>query len=78
MLEELGYPKPYWHIEPYNSPLGHNVYPRDFRWKLWGFILGNCLATVIWERVILLGFVRNWAIKRRAANPPKGRILFKL
>ncbi|KAF7723970.1 hypothetical protein EC973_001486 [Apophysomyces ossiformis] len=77
-LVKLGYPEPYWHIEPYNSPLGHNVLPKDFRWKLWGFILANCLANIIWERVIILWLARNWAIKKNKQNPPKNRVLMKL
>ncbi|KAG0190539.1 hypothetical protein DFQ28_001935 [Apophysomyces sp. BC1034] len=77
-LEKLGYPTPYWHIEPYNSPLGHNVLPKDFRWKLWGFILANCLANIIWERVLILWLARDWAIKKNKRNPPRGRILMKL
>ncbi|KAI8099031.1 uncharacterized protein BX664DRAFT_320215 [Halteromyces radiatus] len=78
VLEELGYPKPWWSIDPYNAPLGHNVLPTYFRWQLWGFILANMVATVIWERLIVLGLARNWAIKRAQAHPNKKRILFKL
>ncbi|KAI9321607.1 hypothetical protein BX666DRAFT_1903933 [Dichotomocladium elegans] len=78
VLEELGYPTPYWHIDDYNSPLGHNVLPRSFRWKLWGFVLGNMLATVIWERVVMLTLVRRWVVKRNTTNPPKNRLFIKL
>ncbi|CAO0803749.1 unnamed protein product [Mucor circinelloides] len=78
VLESLGYPYPWWKIEPYNSPLGHNVLPKWFRWQLWGFVLGNCLINIIWERVIVLWLVRNWAIKANRKKPKKGRALMKL
>ncbi|KAI7902541.1 uncharacterized protein BX663DRAFT_552451 [Cokeromyces recurvatus] len=78
VLHSLGYPYPYWKIEPYNSPFGNNVLPKRFRWKLWGFVLGNCLVNIIWERVIVLWLVRNWAIKANKKKPRKGRILMKL
>ncbi|CAO3599019.1 unnamed protein product [Absidia cylindrospora] len=78
VLEGLGYPEPWWYIDAYNAPLGHNVLPHYFRWQLWGFILANMVATVIWERVVVLGFARSWAIKRSQAHPNKKRIVFKL
>ncbi|GAN11385.1 P-type ATPase (P-ATPase) Superfamily [Mucor ambiguus] len=78
VLESLGYPYPWWKIEPYNSPLGHNVLPKWFRWELWGFVLGNCLINIIWERVIVLWLVRNWTIKTNKKKPKKGRVLLKL
>lgn len=77
-LVELGYPNPWWHIEPYNTPVGHNVLPKWFRWELWGFVLGNSLANIIYERVILLWFIRNWGIKKNESKPRKGRVLLKL
>ncbi|ORX58219.1 hypothetical protein DM01DRAFT_1319021 [Hesseltinella vesiculosa] len=78
VLESLGYPAPWWGIEPYNSPLGHNVLPKSFRWKLWLFIVGNLIATTVWERVIVLGLGRSWALKRIKKNPDPKRIRFKL
>jgi cation-transporting ATPase 13A3/4/5 len=77
-LVELGYPEPTWYIEPYNSPLGHNVLPVWFRWQLWGYILGNCACNIIWERICILWLARDWAIKRKQTHPPKNRVLFKL
>ncbi|KAI8973216.1 hypothetical protein BDF20DRAFT_881064 [Mycotypha africana] len=53
VLQSLGYPYPHWDIDPYNSPLGHNVLPKRFRWALWGFVLGNSLATILWERCVV-------------------------
>ncbi|RCH94500.1 hypothetical protein CU098_004274, partial [Rhizopus stolonifer] len=78
VLEELGYPKPNWYIPDYNSPIGHNVMPKWFRWQLWGYCLANCAATLIWERVCILWIARDWAVKRRKAQPQKNRIVFKL
>jgi cation-transporting ATPase 13A3/4/5 len=77
-LVELGYPQPTWNIEPYNSPLGHNVIPPWFRWQLWGYILGNCLCNFVWERICILWFARDWAIKHKREHPSKNRALFKL
>ncbi|CAO3648772.1 unnamed protein product [Cunninghamella blakesleeana] len=78
LVNDLHYPEPWWYIDPYNAPLGHNVLPKDFRWKLWGFILGNMVATVVWERFIVLGIGRAWAIKRSQRHPNPKRIKFKL
>ncbi|KAL0090136.1 hypothetical protein J3Q64DRAFT_1398603 [Phycomyces blakesleeanus] len=77
-LVELGYPEPNWTIDPYNSPIGHNVLPKAFRWKLWGYVLANSLATVLWERVVMQHFGKKYIIRRNKTNPPKDRILFKL
>ena len=78
VLEELGYPKPYWNIPEYNSPIGHNVLPEYFRWQLCGYILANCAATIIWERICVLWIARDWAIKRKKTHPKENRIVFKL
>ncbi|KAI9315868.1 hypothetical protein BX666DRAFT_2028110 [Dichotomocladium elegans] len=78
VLTDLGYPAPTWDIPPYNSPLGHNVMPKPFRYKLWGYILANLVATALWERVVVQHFLRNWAMKRNKTNPPKQRVVFKL
>ncbi|KAI9363228.1 E1-E2 ATPase-domain-containing protein [Pilaira anomala] len=64
-LVALGYPEPSWEIPVYNSPVGHNVLPKYFRWELWAFVMGNCLANILWERVILLWVVKSWVSKRR-------------
>ncbi|KAG2204786.1 hypothetical protein INT47_004061 [Mucor saturninus] len=77
-LVELGYPEPTWEIAPYNSPVGHNVLPHYFRWQLWGFMVANCAATIIWERICILWIGRDWAIKRTKASPNKNRAIFKL
>lgn len=77
-LVELGYPQPYWDIPDYNSPVGHNVLPKYFRWQLWGYVLANCAANIIWERICLLWVARDWAVKRTKTHPRKNRALFKL
>ncbi|KAL1914669.1 uncharacterized protein VTP21DRAFT_8080 [Calcarisporiella thermophila] len=63
VLVAKGYPEPWWRIEPYNSPIGHNVLPHDFRWKLWGYCLANMILGLLWERLVILGPVRGWARK---------------
>jgi hypothetical protein len=66
VLEELGYPRPTWTIEQYNNPLGHNVFPRDFRWTIWGYSRVNCAINILFEYFVVLGFGRRWAKRRYA------------
>ncbi|KAJ2782691.1 hypothetical protein H4R18_002117 [Coemansia javaensis] len=56
--------RPTWAIEPYNSPLGHNVIPRDSRYRLWGYCLGNMAATNAWQVLVVNGPVRAWLRRR--------------
>ncbi|KAJ1974534.1 hypothetical protein H4R35_003560 [Dimargaris xerosporica] len=58
-LVELGYPRPDFYIEPYNIDQGHNVMPKDFRYKLWGYTIGNMLAGVLWEKFVVIGPVQR-------------------
>ncbi|ORY02904.1 hypothetical protein K493DRAFT_384971 [Basidiobolus meristosporus CBS 931.73] len=74
VLEELGYGYPSWYIEPYSLPQGHNVYPTDFRWKLWGLSIANMAVGILWQVVVVLGPVREYA-KRRY---PLDRLKLKL
>ncbi|GAA5816760.1 hypothetical protein MFLAVUS_010292 [Mucor flavus] len=60
VLESLGYPRPDFYIEPYNNPLGHNVLPKYFRYQLWVFSIVNMCMVHIWERVFVLGPIRQW------------------
>ncbi|KAI7860460.1 hypothetical protein BDC45DRAFT_474316 [Circinella umbellata] len=55
VLEQIGYKPPSRNIEPYNTPLGHNVMPWDFRWRLWGLCVGNMVATLVYEKLVVLG-----------------------
>lgn len=64
LTKQLGYPEPTFHIDPYNSPLGHNVLPRSFRWFLWSWCMINALLATLWERLVILGPVRQWFIRR--------------
>ncbi|RKP27439.1 hypothetical protein SYNPS1DRAFT_32456 [Syncephalis pseudoplumigaleata] len=73
VLEEQGYPRPDWFIERYNSPLGHNVYPAAFRWKLWGLAQANLVAIIIYERLGVLGPLRDWILRRHAAPSASAR-----
>jgi len=76
--DQLGYPMPTWDIEPYNSAIMHNVLPKYFRWQLWGFLVANCAANAIWERVIVQWIGRKWAIKKFGAKHNKKRVTLKL
>lgn len=53
-----------WAGEKYNSPIGHNIYPKEFRWKLFFFCLGNSALVVIFQKVFILGPVREWVRKK--------------
>ncbi|KAI7872597.1 hypothetical protein BDF14DRAFT_1740042 [Spinellus fusiger] len=64
VLEEIGYAAPSVYIEAYNTPLGHNVLPWDFRWKLWGLCLGNIAAGLFYERLVVVGPVHAWLAKK--------------
>ncbi|KAI9479504.1 hypothetical protein BDB00DRAFT_885412 [Zychaea mexicana] len=68
VLESLGYPRPSYPIEPYNNPLGHNVLPQYFRYRLWVYSIGNMVATHAWELLVVLGPVRDWCKKRYVQN----------
>ncbi|KAJ8661683.1 hypothetical protein O0I10_002490 [Lichtheimia ornata] len=64
VLQELGYPVPPTYIEDYNLPLGHNIMPWDFRWRLWGLCVGNMATALLYERIIVLGPVHTYLAKR--------------
>ncbi|KAJ2458779.1 hypothetical protein GGF42_001860 [Coemansia sp. RSA 2424] len=64
VLEDLDYKTPTWSIEPYNSPLGHNVIPLASRYKLWGYCLGNMAAANLWQLFVVNGPVRTLFRKR--------------
>jgi cation-transporting ATPase 13A3/4/5 len=56
----MGYPAPWWFIPAYNSPLHHNVMPMPYRVALFFLCLGNVIAVVLFEYVIVLGPLRVW------------------
>ncbi|CAO3615556.1 unnamed protein product [Mucor hiemalis] len=64
VLQQMGYEVPPVYIEPYNVPLGHNVMPWDFRWKLWGLCVGNMAAGLIYEKLVVIGPVHSFLAKR--------------
>ncbi|KAJ1923575.1 hypothetical protein IWQ60_005800 [Tieghemiomyces parasiticus] len=70
VLVGLGYPAPTWHIDDYNSPLGHNVLPQAYRWKLWGLCIGNCVTVLLYEYFVVLGPVGRY-LRRRFGRAPK-------
>ncbi|KAI8871686.1 hypothetical protein GQ42DRAFT_161851 [Ramicandelaber brevisporus] len=72
VLVQLGYPRPTWTIQDYNTPLGHNVMPQSFRWKLWGYCVSMCALTILWEYLVVIGPVgkaisRWWYARRNGA-----------
>lgn len=64
VIEANGYSVPPVYIEPYNTPLGHNILPSNFRWRLWGLILGNMATTLAWERLVILGPVHEFLARK--------------
>ncbi|KAJ2955419.1 hypothetical protein NQZ79_g8580 [Umbelopsis isabellina] len=64
VLHSMGYYGVTSNIELYNTPLGHNVLPWDFRWKLWALSMGNVLAGLAYERLVILGPVHAWLARR--------------
>ncbi|KAI8144486.1 hypothetical protein BJV82DRAFT_712442 [Fennellomyces sp. T-0311] len=64
VLEQIGYTPPSRSVEPYNTPLGHNVMPWDFRWKLWGLCVGNMVATLAYEKLVVLGPVHTYLARK--------------
>jgi cation-transporting ATPase 13A3/4/5 len=64
VLEQLGYSAPSSYVEPYNTPLGHNVMPKEFRWRLWGLCIGNCVATLFYEKFFVLGPIHTYLARK--------------
>lgn len=64
VLKQVGYAPSATYVEPYNTPLGHNVMPAEFRWKLWGLCMGNMAAALFYERLVVLGPVHAFLAKK--------------
>ncbi|KAJ2075662.1 hypothetical protein GGI16_008519, partial [Coemansia sp. S142-1] len=68
VLVDLGYSRPTWHITPYNSPIGHNVLPHNFRWTLWALCITNAVLCLAYEKLVVLGpvgrYIKQWWIRR--------------
>ncbi|KAI9216889.1 hypothetical protein BC828DRAFT_409004 [Blastocladiella britannica] len=60
-LVALGYQRPSFAIEAYNALTGNNLLPTSFRWQLWAYVLSNSVASLLFERFVMLGPVRDWA-----------------
>jgi hypothetical protein len=63
-LQNLGYKIPLSAPTQYFSNSDHNVLPMYFRWGLFAISLVNLLLFVLWEKVVVLGSVRAWAIRQ--------------
>ncbi|ORX52830.1 HAD-like protein [Hesseltinella vesiculosa] len=68
VLVSMGYPRPTFAIEPYNTPWGNNVLPRPFRYQLWAYAMVNFLVANLWERGIILGPPRAFCRKKFATQ----------
>jgi len=64
VLEQIDYAPPPTYVDQYNTPLGHNVMPPEFRWKLWGLCVGNMAAALMYERLVVLGPVHTFLAKK--------------
>ncbi|OMH83310.1 putative cation-transporting ATPase 13A3 [Zancudomyces culisetae] len=65
VLESLGYPVPKFHIFTYNSPIGHNVYPKNYRWVVWGYAVANSVVVFCYEYLVVNGFIGRLVGKLR-------------
>ena len=63
VLKAMGYETSF-EVEVYNSPLGHNVMPVGFRWRIWGMCVANMVAVLWFEKFVVLGKVGE-ELKRR-------------
>ncbi|KAI8803941.1 hypothetical protein BJ742DRAFT_826606 [Cladochytrium replicatum] len=55
-------------IEPYNIEAGHNILPRWYRPWLWALGVANVIASLLYEKVVVLGFVRQWVKSKKPRN----------
>jgi len=53
-----------WTGAPYNSKIGHNVYPVYFRWYLWYLCVANLIVVCGFMRFGILGPVRNFCRRK--------------
>ncbi|KAJ2310112.1 hypothetical protein IWW54_003368 [Coemansia sp. RSA 2705] len=54
-VRALGYGAASLDVSDYNSPIGHNVLPRRFRWTLWGLCVANIAVCLAYEKLVVLG-----------------------
>ncbi|KAJ1903406.1 hypothetical protein LPJ81_003075, partial [Coemansia sp. IMI 209127] len=74
VLRDLGFSPPNMYIEPYNSPIGNNVLPTYAKWTLWGYSIGNMVASNLWQVLVVYGPVRNFLRKRRPLRRLKTKL----
>ncbi|KAJ3105762.1 hypothetical protein HDU97_007582 [Phlyctochytrium planicorne] len=48
----------------YHSFPGHNIMPLMFRWTFWGLAMGNLIALVLFEWLVVQGPGRSYALRR--------------
>ncbi|OMJ26084.1 putative cation-transporting ATPase 13A2 [Smittium culicis] len=75
VLVSLGYKRPSFYIEKYNTPLGHNVLTKSARYSLWAINLSNMAVGILWELVVVIGPVgRYFSNKKSKAIKPKYKL----
>lgn len=42
--------------------------PAEFRWKLWGLVMGNAAAGLAYERLVVLGPIHTFLARRFPAK----------
>ncbi|KAJ9089903.1 hypothetical protein DSO57_1008304 [Entomophthora muscae] len=74
VLRSEGFSVPNYTISPYNILSGSNVFPMHFRIKLFVYCLANMAIGLLWERMVVLGPVREYFMKSK----PLDRLQLKL
>ncbi|PVU93170.1 hypothetical protein BB559_003426 [Furculomyces boomerangus] len=75
VLVSLGYPRPSFSIDPYNSPIGHNVFNKSYRWKMWGYTTANALIVFMFEYFVVLGPIGRYFKSRSKRGGTKKQIM---
>lgn len=73
-LTAIPYPLPNFLIDDYSNPIGHNVMPLDFLYKLFGLIAANCLVNLAIEYFLILHGPIPAIIKRLTMSSPKNKL----
>ncbi|PVV01855.1 hypothetical protein BB560_003713 [Smittium megazygosporum] len=74
-LVSLGYKKPNFHIPSYNSPIGNNVYPKAFRWKIWSITLTNIIVVLLFEFFVVSGPIGRFFTKKMSERKSHKQII---
>lgn len=67
-LSSLGYSVPFNAPEVYYTVSGHNVFPHSFRVTIFALSIMNLVAGILWEQVVILGPIREWARRKWGAK----------